>query len=295
MALDDGCFDDPFSRVLHYTAVEFGPLADTLEKVRSLHISSDRDVALGKAVTRLLREAVSRRDPKLPPGAGNRREGRILLVVGESGAGKTTTVEKVLSSHPALRGYAEVGSGCPLIRAAAPAPCTLNQLGRAISAALGYPYLGGTKENVVWDGVRRLLVERRILSIYIDELNNLTENANVVERRKVRDTLKSLCVDKDWPISLILSGLPSIEAFFGEDTQVERRERPIRFERLQVPDDVPLMANILRQLAELVNLASPANGDSVVAPRRDCNRDPPRSNRRSSPERVARAHDRALR
>jgi hypothetical protein len=238
-----------------------------MEKIFTLFITTQRDAALRSSFDGVLRRAIRRKDPRLPHGAGNRCEQRLLLVTGESGAGKTTAIEKLLHEHPALPGYGRVESGCPVIGVTAPAPCTLHQLGRDLSAALGYPYVGGSKEAKVWEQVRRRLKQRRIILVYIDELQHLTRNANVIERDKVRDTLKLLLIDKEWPVSIMTSGLPEVEEVVKFDPQVRRRKRVVRFEALRLPGDISAIADVLRQFAKIAGLGTPKDAQTLLTPR----------------------------
>jgi len=49
-------------------------------------------------------------------------EGRALVVIGESGVGKTRTIVHLLNRHPQFHGFGASGSSSPLLSVRAPAP-----------------------------------------------------------------------------------------------------------------------------------------------------------------------------
>ena len=145
---------------------------ETMERVKALHIRTPRDDATERGVAFLVETATTRSDPKAPPGPGNRREGRALLVTGESGAGKSTILDRAFRTHPAFAGFRVPGSGPPLVSVEVPGPAP-TQLGRELPATLGYPLAARRSEGEVWEQARMRLEMFDVRLIHFDEAHNV--------------------------------------------------------------------------------------------------------------------------
>lgn len=159
----------------------------------------------------------------------SRPEGRVVFVIGESGAGKTWAIEQTITKVPGLQEQ--------LLCVTAPRPCDLTQLGRAILAKLGIVPKRELKEHLVWELVREHLERNRIRFVWIDELQHLFKNLNEETLGRVSDTIKNLVQRREWPIGFIISGLP-VMSLLAEDRQIERRSRSLSFQRLSFPNHV---------------------------------------------------------
>lgn len=186
--------------------------------------------------------------------AGQHPEGRMLAVIGTSGAGKTWTIEKAI---PRITG---LDSG-NFLRLTAPSPCTLKQLGRTILESLGYPLIRDLPDHIIWEKVRRHVKERGVRFIWLDEAHHTMGRGSDFELTRLRDTFKSIMQQRDWPLSLILSGLPVLSSFICGDRQVERRSQTFRFAPLMFPDDAGLVSDIVHGV--VVNHASMAVSDGI--------------------------------
>jgi Cdc6-like AAA superfamily ATPase len=236
----------------------------TMERVRAKYIRCDRDAALEEGVNFLIERLVTRKDPEAAPTDANRREGRSLVVLGESGAGKTTAINRVLRRHPAFPGYGVKGSGCLLVTVTVRGPCSLKQLGRQLLAALGYPLVADRSKDIVWEMVRARIEKLGVLVIHFDEIQNVTTTATVDEAIKIRNTLKSLMNDTDHPVCLIMTGLPEFRPFIGKDFQNVRRSCFIGFEPLS-GNDFETLRRTVKGLANVADLSvDPGEADDIV-------------------------------
>jgi len=178
--------------------------------------------------------------------------------MGESGAGKTRTLERHFHKREEFAGYGDRDADCILVSVTAPAPCTLALLGHEILKALGYETEWQLRENVVWNLVRHHLRLRGVRFLHIDELQHVVRSRNPVEIGKVRDTLKNLMQDKERPMWLILSGTreiavlvspdPSPDEADGRDreaVQVWRRSRYVIFEDLSLDRDAARVRHVI--------------------------------------------------
>jgi hypothetical protein len=197
-----------------------------ISRLLARHLETDRDTLVRERVDELTKRQTSK----------NRIEAHGLVAVGESGAGKSHTFDRIFRSHPAFPGYGE--PGCPLVTIIVPAPCTMMQLGRVGCARVGYPIKGEKKLHRVWEIFREHLELAGVKYIHFDEIQNIMETANEKEAKAIRNILKGFLNDPDNRISLILTGLPKVRDFLQLDRQETRRCRFVEFETLE-KDDAP--------------------------------------------------------
>lgn len=230
-------------------------LADTMALVRAQYIETDVDDRLAAALDGLLRTLVSRQpiQEKVQP---KRAETRAIVVSGEAGAGKTASLDNAFRTHPVLGGYGTPGSGCPIARVVVPAPCTLKALGAAILHALGYPLARELREHAVWTRVHSALQTSGTVILHLDETHNLTDKANVSELDAIRKALKGVMVSRDWPVGLVVSGLPSLVEAMREIDEVRRRGRFIRIPAL-TDMDTALLGEPMKRCCEIASIDLP--------------------------------------
>lgn len=182
---------------------------------------------------------------------GRQSEGYILLGIGESGTRKTSTFRRAIFKREEFAGYSDTPheNMSPLVSIIAPSPCTLKQLGIAIATAMGYTPRPSIEENEVWTLVRQNLPIRGVRFIHIDEMQHVIQNKNVAEIPKIQNTLKRLLQTPEWPVWLMLTGLPEIGKIFEADVQVWRRARFVTFGLLEFTRDVDLCRNMIRFFA----------------------------------------------
>lgn len=210
-----------------------------IEQVKTDYMTSDRDDDLARLLKRLTTNAVIRRDPTQPHGAGNRVEGKGLCVVAPSGAGKTRMLEETFRSHPAFPNFRIPDKWCPLVGITAPSPSTLGQVGIRLLEVMGYALDRDLKENQAWFRVRSQMKINQVLFLWLDDLNNVLTMSSEEEIQKVRDTLKDLMNNPDWPLQLIVSGIPDLLPFFRADKQLRRRFRYLYLGKLTPAEHAP--------------------------------------------------------
>ncbi len=224
---------------------------EIMNAVRLRYIKSPRDHQLREMFDWLIARGNLRVMPN-QTGDGKRRvEGRVVAVPGQSGAGKTTAIERMLAQHPDLPDFGK--PSCPVISVTTPGSCTLKTLGRAILWRLGYPLQVDRKEHEVWEMVQIRLTTLGTKLIYIDELQNVTKDAKKNEAPRIRNTLKSLLNNQENPICLLLSGTPEIQQFIEEDTQIRRRTRFVLF-RSFCESDTAAIKGTVKTLVETSGL-----------------------------------------
>lgn len=258
---------DPTAKLRSFLAEEDLRIARLIEVLGARYVETDRDDVVSRAIKRLHRSACKRRFPKLPDGPDNRKNGVGFAVISESGAGKSTIIERVIRNYPAFAGFDVVGSGCPIIVVEAPSPCTLGQLALLIMEKLGYVPERDLRENVAWKRARALLKKAGIFFIWIDEAGNVLHQKGADEIRKVADTFRALMLRRDWPIQVILSGVSEVEDLLAIDRQLRRRVQCIAFPAIELPRDAELVEAAIADYAYAANLPVDLASDDAIVPR----------------------------
>lgn len=225
-----------------------------VEDVKGSYVESDRDDTFASFLRLLIQNAARRRDPGKPHAANNRRPGMGLLLTSPSGAGKTTLLDNALKDNPAFPNYGSASEWCPLISVGAPSPCTLLQLAMRILIALGWNSPRELRENAAWLRVRVQLKEQKILFLVIDDFQHVLHQVNDFEVAKVRDTLKDLMTSRDWPIQIILAGMPELVPFAKTDTQLRRRLKFMKLEPISPKRDFKFLDNAVKHYAKKCGL-----------------------------------------
>lgn len=235
--------------------------------LRARYVETERDDLILQQLVRLHRNACVRRNPRLPYTEDNRRNGIGFVVMSESGAGKSTTLERVFTEYPAFRGYGVLGSGCPIITVEAPSPCTLAQIGMLILEKLGYMPERELRENTAWRRVRKMLKREHAFFLHIDEAANVLHQKSEHEIRKVADTLRGLMLSRDWPVQIILSGVPELTDLFDVDRQLRRRLKYVRFENVSPSEDAELVNKIILGYAKAAHCKVRFRVEDALIPR----------------------------
>jgi Bacterial TniB protein len=227
---------------------------ERVERAKSIYMTSDRDDDLARMIKRLTTNAVIRRDPTRPHAANNRAPGKGLCIVAPSGAGKSRLIEEALRGHPAFPNWGEKGKWCPLVSIAAPAPSTLGQVGIRLLELFDYDLQRDIRENNAWLRVRQQLRLNNILFVWIDDLNNVLHVSSEEEIQKIRDTLKDLMSNPEWPVQLIVSGVPDLLPFFRKDRQIRRRFRYLFLTKLTPNEHAEFLKSSLEHYAKEAEL-----------------------------------------
>lgn len=225
--------------------------ARLLTLLHGTYITSARDKRLSNQFDRLVDGALlpHQTDP------GKRLEGRGLFVLGESHAGKSRSILHLFSKRTYLKPYeSDIGTMMPLVSVVAPSPCTLRQLANAILDKIGYDTKSDLKENVAWRIVKQQLENRKTIILHIDEIQHCLQSQSDLEKQKLLDTLKNLMQNSEWPVRLVLSGLPEFGLFARQDKQIPFRSRTIHLPPLSVPGDIKWVRFMVKEIFGRLNV-----------------------------------------
>lgn len=143
---------------------------------------------------------------------------RHLLLVGASGAGKTSALQAFASLHPSRQ--TEEGRHLPIVYVRTPASPTVRGLAEAILIALGagLQMRGSTQEKT--NQVVRLLHACQTEMLMLDEFHHFIDSGRKVFE-EVTEWLKTLIDTAGIPT--VLSGLPECELILRSNEQLRRR------------------------------------------------------------------------
>lgn len=220
-----------------------------LERLGSVYVSCGRDDALLVGFNRFLERYVASRNTV-------RDEAEFYFLVGESGAGKSTAIGRLLREHASLR---------PRRTACGPAPRYVSVklkgythprlVGRQIIRASGYGLDAKLGRGEVWDEMAGILKAQGVFLVHVDEAQHmLRKNASKEDRDELANAFKGVAIDTEWPVVFVFSGLPGVLELPLGDKQVERRENVTYFQGLQMPDERDLVINIVAEMSEAVGI-----------------------------------------
>lgn len=214
-------------------------------------------------VQRLFRKLMDKRQAELDLGLTS--EGRGIAVIGESGSGKTTAIQRILRRLDA----ADAGAGeLRWISIRVPTPATQKDLARAILHALDFQILRDTTASRMWDLVSFHLHLRKCWLIHLDEGQELGGRGSEIEKAAVINALKSLMQIPDWPTNLVISGTPELHDLLMQDPQLSRRLFVVHFLPVTELDSRDEIALTVTRYAELAGLSqAPDLADVEFVPR----------------------------
>jgi len=163
---------------------------------------------------------------------------RGLMLVGQSGSGKTTAIRELVRKYSTLIKTDCTQEHCEYIGLQVPSPATMKIVGAATLVALGYPHIGNKPGPAIWDQVKVQLKLRSTKFLGFDEAQDLARYQTDKERQAVVNTLKSLMENSVWPVCLVLSGMPGLKDIVNQDVQLARRLDPIEIGRLHSTRDI---------------------------------------------------------
>lgn len=217
-------------------------IADRIAELYNQYIPLDRDRLLKDAMMALVASVTT-------PLTGKPDKRRIVAVCGRSGAGKTTAIMKHIRSIKAMASYVDEDGVTihPVIFMEAESPCTPRLLAIKGLEALGHTPPDRIRENEAWLLFRRLLKVHKVMWVVIDEAQNAIETANVRQATVIGDAFKSLTQMPEWPVRLILAGVPPLASFLARK-QLYNRRTVVPFDSVDADGNTELIGSILETI-----------------------------------------------
>ncbi|TCQ04699.1 AAA domain-containing protein [Rhizobium sp. PP-F2F-G36] len=217
-------------------------IADRIAELYNHYIPLDRDLLLRDALMALVASVTT-------PITGKPDKRRIVAVCGRSGAGKTTAIMKHIGNLKAMSSYVDEDGVMihPVIFMEAESPCTPRLLAIKGLEALGHNPKDRIRENEAWLLFRRLLKVHKVMWVVIDEAQNAIETANVRQATVIGDAFKSLTQMPQWPVRLILAGVPPLASFLARK-QLYNRRTVVPFDSVDADGVVDVIASVVRTI-----------------------------------------------
>ncbi|MEX0319906.1 MAG: TniB family NTP-binding protein [Ruegeria sp.] len=212
------------------TRKELHQISETIAKLRAHFVSTERYTTIEEQFHLLLQKR--RADIK----AGRTTEARCIALIGGSGSGKTTAIERLCRLNAQSRKRSKTNTH-EVVSLRVPSPATLKFVGQTILRSLGYDLRTDRQAWYIWDLVRFHARERGVLFLHLDEAQDLSARGTERERQAVVNMLKSLMQDPAWPVGFILSGTHELKGILNFDAQLGRRVYPIQLEPLDALND----------------------------------------------------------
>lgn len=212
-------------------------------RVRSTYIESGKDDAIAAAMSYVVSNIHDFHE-----GAASPRRG--LFIIGPAGTGKSWALKhafkQVSDFQPYENDHGETVH--PLISIKLPKRCTTKDLVVAVLKAMNLPHEGN--ETELTEFMLLQFKEGGVRCLHLDEVQHMVRSNTKAAFEAVQDLLKSMLDIEDWPLHLILSGMPKIEKM-REDDQIRRRSTVIPFHPMEFPVDVEWVAHLINQVAEI--------------------------------------------
>lgn len=178
-------------------------------------------------------------------------EAEVLLVTGLSESGKTRETNEVLK-----RLHAEqipLPSGAP----ARIAQCDLSRaggwkdLGRRTLKAMGYPLAEKARltQTEIWARVTLQAAAQGIIGIHFDEAQHIFAGKSDDDREMILDNFKTLIKAREWPLMLIMSGVPELADHVRSFDQTQNKVTRVHFDGISLSEDLNVIHEIVGSYA----------------------------------------------
>lgn len=165
---------------------------------------------------------------------GGQFEARGIVVIGESRQGKTTEIDTLLKAFNDGTTIMPDGRAAKIVSCLLSGKVTWKDLGVVILEVLGYPLRGKNSQTEIWYKVRKYAELQGVIGIHFDECQHVFTAADTVTNQKILDNFKSLLKDRNWPLMLIFSGIPSLATHIMKEEQLDELLRIVEFKRIDL-------------------------------------------------------------
>lgn len=212
------------------------------ERSRARYFETGRDKALMNFVDKLRKNAKAMDKGR----CGSQR--RSLFVIGETGSGKTRSIERVVACVPEWKASLDQYGDdvTPLICIKPPKPCSMKALAVRLLRAMRVPPPKRVSDPELYVFLEEQLRERGVKAIWIDEMQDVVRSNTPAAIQAVQDALKALVQIDGWPIHTIYSGVPALATFLQGDRQLNRRSYVMPYEPVEYPADEAWIEKIVQ-------------------------------------------------
>lgn len=225
------------------------------------HFPLARGLELQKSVAQLFSRHLGRLQ------TGQDFEARSILVTGLSGSGKTAEISEVLKKFNESSVVLPGGQTARFANCVLEAKGSWKDLGRKTLNALGYPISDKTRRTQfeIWELVIAQAKLRGVVGIHYDEAQHIMRSKSETEVLGVLDAFKTLMKSHDWPLMLILSGVPELADYVQREPQLDRLMTRITFGEIDLESTPERPAADYEVLNEIVGSYAISAGIEVDA------------------------------
>ena len=175
-------------------------------------------------------------------------ESQCLVVTGEPGSGKTKEVKHQIAQFNEAKIPLPDGKPARIVSCLLDAKGGWKDLGSTTLRSLGYPIENLSRHTQASITARIVDHARRcgVVGIHFDEAQHILRSKNEANRHVILDSFKTLMKSQDWPLMLILTGIPELMGYVQEEPQLHRLVSHQVFPDLDVPADLGVINDIVQ-------------------------------------------------
>ena len=147
-------------------------------------------------------------------------EASCLTIIGQSNSGKTREIRHALGRLQAGDRQLECGRAIQAVSIVLDGETTWKSLGIKILEQVDYYISPRKTEHEIWSRVRQQLRDKGMWIVAIDECQHMFETLGDKDTRKVINSIKTLIKNPDWPVVVVLSGIPELLEKVNMDPQL---------------------------------------------------------------------------
>ncbi|MBU2936461.1 MULTISPECIES: ATP-binding protein [Pacificibacter] len=187
---------------------------------------------------------------------GRRFESRGIVVIGDSRQGKSTEIDRMLTQFNNGTTVMPDGRPARIVSCLLSGKVTWKDLGIEILSVLGYSMKGRHSQSDIWSKVRKYAELQGVVGIHFDECQHVFTEGDSLTNQKILDSFKSLLKDQQWPLMLILSGVPSLATQIRKEEQIAWLLRTVSFDGIELSrkSDMEELMNLMFIYADKAQL-----------------------------------------
>ena len=193
-----------------------------------------------------------------------RFEARGLMVTGQSRMGKTRELNRLITKFNESGTLMPDGRPVKILQIQIKARSSWKSLAFDVIDELGYPMKGSRTQHDVWARVLQQAERQGYIGIHVDEAQHIFTETGQTANMTLLDSFKGLLKDRNWPMMVILSGVPALAQHIEKENIGEERRQlrfllqALHFSGITSETDIAELADLTHSYAALVNIS--ANG-----------------------------------
>jgi len=164
---------------------------------------------------------------------GGHFEARGLVVTGESRVGKTSETIKLIDEFNDSRTEMPGGKPGKIIYCKLDGSVSWKDLGQKTLEKLGYTVSSRRTQSEIWRLVRYHSRENGVIGFHYDECQHVFA-PGAKSNRIFLDSFKSLMKEPEWPLILVLTGVPALGGYVNSEEQLSHLLTPVHFDEISL-------------------------------------------------------------